>query len=87
MAQVVIQQQHRDPTQGGIDRRNLGEDVNAVGVLVDQTLQTADLALDASQTQLQLVLVRCVAPHPQPSSCHTPLEYSGGVRAGRPDRP
>src|SRR5215211_4935140 len=66
MAQVVIQQQHRHPTQGGVDRRNLGEDVDAVGVLIDQPLQAADLTLNPSQTQLHLILVRRIAPHPQP---------------------
>jgi hypothetical protein len=63
VAQVVVQQQHRDPAQGGVDRRDLGEDVDAVGVLVDQPLQPADLALDPAQTQLQLVLVRRIAAH------------------------
>src|SRR5215207_1600050 len=63
VAQVVVQQQHRDPAQGGVDRRDLGEDVDAVGVLVDQPLQAADLALNPAQAGLQLVLVRRIAPH------------------------
>src|SRR5215211_1316819 len=84
---MVIQQQHRHPAQGGVDRRDLGEDVNAISVLVDQPLQPADLTLNPAQTQLQLVLVRRIAPHPRPSSCHTPLEYSRGGQDDRPDRP
>src|SRR5215211_6927884 len=72
VAQVVVQQQHRDPAQGGVDRRDLGEDVDAVGVLVDQPLQAADLALNPAQAGLQLVLVRRIAPHPQPLSYALP---------------
>ena len=44
-------------------RRHLGEDVDAVHVLVDHPLQTSDLSFDPAQTLEVVVLVLAVAVH------------------------
>jgi hypothetical protein len=47
---VPVQDVDGDLLERGLDGRDLGEDVDAVGVLVDHPLQAADLALDPAQT-------------------------------------
>src|SRR6266545_4465606 len=81
MAQVVVQQRDRHLAQGGVDGRDLRQHVDAVGVLVDQPLQPADLPLDPPQACLQLVLALGVPRHPGlqvavPRRHGTPVWYS-----------
>ena len=52
VADVAVEDPHRDLLERGLDGRDLGEDVDAVGVLADHALEPADLALDASQAVL-----------------------------------
>jgi hypothetical protein len=47
VAEVLVEQPDGDGSQGVLDRGDLGEDVEAVGVLVDPALEAADLASDA----------------------------------------
>ena len=49
VAEVVLHQADRHALQRLVHGGDLGQDVDAVGVLVDQPLQPTDLALDASQ--------------------------------------
>ena len=44
---VAVEQSERHLVQGGTDRRYLGEDVDAVAVVVHHALDSANLALDA----------------------------------------
>ena len=49
VAEVVLHETDRHALQRLVHGGDLGQDVDAVGVLVDQPLQPPDLALDASQ--------------------------------------
>jgi hypothetical protein len=46
---VVLEQTQCDLVEGGLDRRDLGDDVDAVALLLDRPLDPAELALDPSQ--------------------------------------
>jgi hypothetical protein len=54
---VVLEQDERDLLGGGDDARDLGEDIHAVGFLLDHALQTPHLALYPPQAVLELVFV------------------------------
>jgi hypothetical protein len=60
---MLVEQAQTDPLERLRDRDDLGEDVDAVLVLVDHALQPADLTLDAAQPVPVVVLVHRVAPH------------------------
>ena len=47
VVEVVLQQGEAEVFQGGVDRRDLGEDVNAVLVLIHHPVNAAHLSLDA----------------------------------------
>src|SRR5512132_153884 len=75
---------------------DLGQYIDAVGVLVDQPLQAPYLALDPAQSGQDLVLIVGVPGHLAPlparsSPIYTPLGYDQHSRGrpgqGRPDRP
>lgn len=44
--EVLVDEAESDLLEGSVDRRDLREDVDAVGVLVDEALQATDLAFD-----------------------------------------
>ena len=70
----------RDLVERGLDRGDLGEDVDAVAVLVDHPLDAADLSLDAAQALGELVLRRGVAAcsgYRWPCRNCTPTGYTG----------
>ncbi len=54
---VVFDQAEADLVQGGVDRRDLREDVDAVFFLVNHAGDPAHLALDATQSLQQGLLV------------------------------
>src|SRR6185437_2002945 len=56
-ANVLFQHLLRYLVRRGRDRLNLGHDIETIAPLFDHALHTADLALDASQTREQGVLV------------------------------
>ena len=56
VARVLVEEPERDLVQRGVDRRDLGEDVDAVAIVLDHALDAADLALDPAQALEQLVL-------------------------------
>ena len=58
---MAVEQAKRDLLERGLDRRDLGQDVDAVAVVLDHPLDAADLALDAAQAGEELVLARRVA--------------------------
>src|SRR5918994_2288747 len=76
-ADVAVEQAERDLVDGGLDGRDLGDHVDAVLVLVDHAGHAADLALDAAQPGLQLLLLHGVAGHGASSACmpYTRVEY------------
>ena len=90
MTQVVVDESDRDRLQRGLHRRDLGEDVDAVHVLLHHPLDSADLSLDAPEPAQVGVLVVVVAvrhvfdiiPH------RGIIQVSSGVglRAYGPDR-
>lgn len=45
---MSVEQAERNLVKRGLDRRYLRQDVDAVAVLLDHALDTADLPLDAS---------------------------------------
>jgi hypothetical protein len=49
-AYVRIEDVDRDLLEGGLDGRHLGEDVDAIGVLVHHPLEAPDLAFDAAES-------------------------------------
>src|SRR5512142_3337047 len=63
VVQMLVEQPQRDGLQRAGRRRYLGEHVDAIGVLLDEALQPADLALDATQPQQMVLLGRLVAHH------------------------
>src|SRR5512133_2658196 len=101
-ADVAVEQPQRHLVEGGLDGRDLGDDVDAVLVLVDHAGHAADLALDAAQAGLELLLVHAVAGHgassprmPHPGIVSDPVPgvgirpgiAGGGVAARAPARP
>src|SRR5438309_3463859 len=64
MLGVVGEQLQRHAFECGPGCVDLGEDVDAVPVLLDHLLDPADLALDAPQSRLDLLLVFRVSWHP-----------------------
>src|SRR3954447_8681794 len=71
VARVAVEQPERDLVQRGLDGGDLGQDVDAVAVLVDHARDAADLTLDPGQALVELFLGGGVA------AClgHTPLGY------------
>jgi len=59
--QVFVEQVHPDALQRLGDGGQLGEDVDAVGVVVDHPLQAANLSLDAPEAGEHLLFVVVVA--------------------------
>jgi hypothetical protein len=49
--QVLVEQTDRDALERASDRGDLGEDVDAIRVVVDHPLEAADLALDPPQSR------------------------------------
>jgi hypothetical protein len=49
IADVGVEHVDGDLLEGGLDGRHLREDVDAVGVLVDHSLEAADLSLDPAE--------------------------------------
>src|ERR1700737_1848996 len=60
---MLVQQSDGHLLQRSGHRRDLGEDVDAIAVVVDHGLEPSHLALDAPQPALVAVLVVRVAPH------------------------
>ena len=60
--QVLVEQAEPDALQRLGDRRDLGEHVDAVLVVLDHPLQPAHLAFDAAQPAEVVVLADGVAP-------------------------
>src|SRR5512132_4613988 len=96
VAQVPIQQGDGHALERLVHGADLGQYIDAVGVLVDQPLQAPYLALDPAQSGQDLVLVVGVPGHLAPlparsSPIYTPLGYDQHSRGrpgqGRPDRP
>src|SRR5216684_3304511 len=84
MAEMVLHQAQRHRLQRPGRRRHLGQDVDAVLVVLDHLLQAADLALDAAQPPEVGLLVRGVSVHADLPRCrlstyHTPAWYSCGL--------
>ncbi len=69
---MLIEEAKGDFVQSGLDGRDLGEDVDAVAILVDHLLDAADLTLDALEARLELILRCRVSAHRRFSSscCH-----------------
>src|SRR5205823_11946213 len=63
VSKVVTEQLEGDPLEGPSGRRDLGEHVDAVGVLVHHALEATDLALDPPQASTNPLLVVGVARH------------------------
>src|SRR5579859_5189823 len=63
VAEVFLEQAERDGLQGLGGRGDLGEDVDAVLVFIDHSLQAADLPFDAAQPLDVAVLVVGVSVH------------------------
>jgi hypothetical protein len=61
MTGVVVEQAERDLVERGLHGGDLGEDVDAVTVVVDHALNAAYLAFDALETGLELIF-RCAVP-------------------------
>src|SRR4051812_11586557 len=61
VARVVVEEPERDLVERRLHRGDLRHDVDAVAVVLDHSLDAADLPFDAAQTLEQLVLGRAVA--------------------------
>ena len=55
--EVLVEQHERDAFHGAGGRGDLGEDVDAVGLLVDEALQAAYLTFDATQPREDRLLL------------------------------
>src|SRR4051794_12854012 len=84
MAEVLLEQAERDRLQGLRHRRDLGEDVDAVLLVLDHPLQSPGLALDAAESLEVLVLAVDVAvlvlAH---RGNYTPLGFMASTAGGR----
>ncbi len=78
---MIVEQTEGDALQRPRRGAHLGEDVDAVLVVLDHPLQTSDLALDAAQALEVGVLVGGVATFDHGSK-YTPSGYSDAVRVG-----
>src|SRR2546422_9527613 len=80
---MVLEQQQPDLVDGGLDGVDLGQDVDAVGLLIDHPRDAADLAFDATQSgQERVAILRITWFH----TCHhTPGGYIS--RRGRDGTP
>lgn len=58
---VVVEQSQGDLVKRGVDCGQLGQDVDAVAIVLDHALDAADLSLDPAQALEELVLARRVA--------------------------
>src|SRR5512133_3614443 len=95
VAQVPVQQVDRHALEGLVHGADLGQHIDAVGVLVDQPLQAPHLALDPPQPGERPLLVTGVPGHPPPSPARSSSIYPQRVspgsprrsRPGRPERP
>jgi hypothetical protein len=59
---VPVEQSERDLVQRGLGGADLGEDVDAVAVVLDHSLDPSDLTFDPRQPREQLVLGGGIAP-------------------------
>ena len=87
---VTVQQAQGNLVQGGLDRADLGQDVDAVTVLVDHLGDASYLTLDPREPLLQLLLAGCVAPNGRcVAHGHDPIRYPPWVsdRVDYPDTP
>src|SRR4029450_9770777 len=75
VAQVPVQQVHGHALERLVHGADLGQHIDAVGVLVDQPLQPLDLALDPAQPGQDLVLVVGVPGHLAPLPARSSLIY------------
>ena len=77
VSEVVLDEADRDALERALDRGDLGQDVDAVDVLVDHPLESADLALDPPQPLevVGLVVVVAGCGVSMPASLHTPRGY------------
>src|ERR1700693_899923 len=88
---VVAQQLERNALERGAGRVDLGEDIDAVPILLDHFLDTSHLSLDASEPCLDLPLVLRIAWHWSiippigivvPVSATSVVLHTGGLRFG-----
>lgn len=91
---MVLQEQEAHAPKRGAGRRDLGENVDAVAIVIDHVADPSHLALDAPEPGLEVVLVLVVAAHarrgyPPRGGCHTTLCDLGpsGYPAARPAPP
>src|SRR5687768_1447549 len=68
VADVAVEQPRRHRLEGAAHRRDLGEDVDAVPVVLDHGGDALGLALDAPEALEQIVLGKGVAGHRRSSS-------------------
>src|SRR6266498_3048959 len=88
MAHVIVQQADANRLESRRHRVELSEDVDAVLVLVDHSLQPSNLTLDPSQPVLEILLLHRVAVHSVPPSGGYPTRVSYRRRHTiTPDRP
>jgi len=63
VAKVFVDEPDAHALEGLGDRADLGQDVDALGVLVDHALESSDLAFDAAQSIQVVLFGKCVARH------------------------
>src|SRR6202049_1472697 len=61
MLHMIAEQRERHLVEGCFGSVHLGEDVDAIAIVIAHALDAADLSLDAVQARSQVVLVLCVA--------------------------
>ncbi len=81
--EVVVEQEQGHGLQGAGRGRDLGEDVDAVGVLVHHPLDAADLSLDPAEPALDVVAVAGV-PGRGRRMCHARMIPPGGIDGQTP---
>ena len=85
MMQVLVEQLDADTLEGLADCGDLGQDVDAVGVVLDHSSETTDLALDRAKPSQQQLLVVGIAGKCVHVWEYTPQGYDYGrsVYVGR----
>src|SRR5699024_3277387 len=77
---MIVEQAERDVAVGGVHGTDLGEDVDAVLVLVHHAVDSPDLSLDALETGLVALLVLDVAVLVAASAAPAGFGFRGGDR-------
>jgi len=84
VTEMIFEQPECDRLERPGDRRDLSQDINAVDVIIDHPLQTANLSLDPAKALQVGVFVLAVTVHASPYLALTSRRPDQSARPGQP---